>query len=215
MNILKLLKSSVLIFSLAVWGVLLPGCMHLQKSFPDIKTYCLDTGSWEHAVYAGPVISVRLNPVSAVSQFADRYLTYRTDEIRYEADFYNQLMASPAEMIKDQAQMWLKGSPVMEFVLPTDVATNPYYLIDGKVLEFYGDYRKTDQRKAILKMEWTVSKSDTEGIKVLFQKVYPEAVSIPGTSPSSLVAGWDRALVKVLSEFEGDLRILAGKSQKK
>ncbi|MFA5160588.1 MAG: hypothetical protein WC484_08820 [Candidatus Omnitrophota bacterium] len=189
--------------------------MHLQKSFPDIKTYCLDAGSGEHAVYAGPVISVRLNPVSAVSQFADRYLTYRTDEIRYESDFYNQLMASPAVMIKDQAQVWLKGSPAIEFVLPTDVATNPYYLIDGKVLEFYGDYRKTDQPKAVLKTEWTVSKSDAEGMKVLFQKVYPEAISICGMSPRFLVEGWNRALAKVLSEFEGDIRTLAGKSKNK
>jgi hypothetical protein len=215
MNILKPSQSSVLLFFLAVWGVLLPGCMHFQKSFPDIKTYCLDAGSGEHAVYTGPVISVRLNPISSVSQFADRYLTYRTDEIRYESDFYNQFMASPAVMIKDQAQVWLKGSPAIEFVLPADVATNPYYLIDGKVLEFYGDYRKTDQPKAVFKMEWTVSKSDTEGIKVLFQKVYPEAVSIPGTSPRLLVEGWNRTLVKVLSEFEGDLRTLAERPKTK
>ncbi len=215
MNILKPLKSSVFIFFLAIWGALLSGCMHLQKSFPDIKTYCLDAGSGEHAVYTGPVISVRLNPISAVSQFADRYLTYRTDEIRYESDFYNQLMASPAVMIKDQAQVWLKGSPAIEFVLPADVAANPYYLIDGKVLEFYGDYRKTDQPKAVLKMEWTVSKSDTEGIRVLFQRVYPEAISIPGASPRLLVEGWNQALVKVLAEFEADLRTLAENSKKK
>ena len=189
--------------------------MHLQKSFPDIKTYGLDVGSGEHVVYTGPVISVRLNPVSAVSQFADRYLTYRTDESRYESDFYNQLMASPAVMIQDQAQVWLKESAVIEFVLPTDVATNPYYLINGKVLEFYGDYRKADQPKAVLKMEWTVSKSDTEGIKVLFQKVYPEAVSITRTSPRLLVEGWNQALAKGLSEFEADLRTVAENSKKK
>jgi len=215
MNILKPFKSSVFIFFLAVWSVLLPGCMHFQKSYPDIKTYGLDAGSGERAVYAGPVISVRLNPVSTVSQFADRYLTYRTDEIRYESDFYNQLMASPAVMIKDQAQAWLKGSPAIEFVLPADVAANPYYLIDGKVLEFYGDYRKADQPKAVLKMEWTVSKPGPEGIEVLFQKVYPQAISIPGTSPRLLVEGWNQALAKVLSEFEADLRTLAEKSKTK
>jgi len=215
MNILKPSQISVFLFVLAICSVLLPGCVHLKKSFPDIKTYCLDAGSGEHAVYSGKVISVRLNPISVVSQFADRYLTYRTDDIRYESDFYNQLMASPAVMIKDQAQGWLKGSPAIEFVLPTDVATNPYYLIDGKVLEFYGDYRKIDQPKAILKMEWTVSKSDSEGIKVLFQKVYPEATTISGTSPRLLVEGWNQALIKVLSELEGDLRTLAGKSKNK
>ena len=215
MNILKPSQSSVLLFFLAVGGVLLSGCIHFQKSFPDIKTYCLDAGSGEHAVYTGPAISVRLNPVSAVSQFADRYLTYRTDESRYESDFYNQLMASPAVMIKDQTQGWLKGSPAIEFVLPTDVSTNPYYLIDGKVLEFYGDYRKIDEPKAVLRMEWTVSKFSPEGIEVLFQRVYPEVISIPGTSPRLLMGGWNRALVKILSEFEGDIRTLAEKSKKK
>ena len=215
MTLFKRSPSAVLFTFLAVGGMLWSGCIHLQKSFPDIKTYCLDAGSGEHAAYAGPVISVRLNPISVVPQFADRYLTYRTDEIRYESDFYNQLIASPAVIIKDQAHVWLKGSPAIEFVLPTDVSTNPYYLIDGKVLEFYGDYRRSDEPKAVLKMEWTVSKSDPEGMKVLFQKVYPEAISIPGTSPQSLVEGWNQDLVKILSVFEGDLITLAENSKNK
>jgi hypothetical protein len=124
-------------------------------------------------------------------------------------------MVSPALMIKDQTQAWLKGSPTIEFILPTEIATNPYYLIDGKVLEFYGDYRKTDQPKAVLKMEWTVSKSAPEGMKVLSQKVYPQAISMAGTSPRSLVEGWNQALAKVLFEFEADLRSLAEESRKK
>ena len=215
MNLIKRSPSAALFLFLALGGVLGSGCIHLQKSFPDIKTYCLDAGSGEHTDYTGPVLSVRLNSISAVPQFADRSLTYRTDEIRYESDFYNQLMASPVEMIQDQAQAWLKGSPVIQFVLPADAATNPYYSIDGRLLEFYGDYRKVDEPKAVLKMEWTVSKSGPEGLEVLFQKVYPEVISIPGTSPRPLVEGWNRALVRILSEFEGDLRTLAGKPKTK
>jgi roadblock/LC7 domain-containing protein len=215
MNIFKRSQITVLLFVFVVCGVFLTGCMHLQKSFPDIKTYGLDTGSGGHAAYTGSVISVRLNPISAVPQFADRYLAYRTDETRYESDFYNQLVASPAVMIEDQAHVWLKGSPAIEFVLPTDVMTNPYYSIDGKVLEFYGDYRKINEPKAVLKMEWTVSKSAPEGIKVCFQKVYPEATIIAGTSPGPLVEGWNQDLVKILSAFEADLIDLAGKSKKK
>jgi ABC-type uncharacterized transport system auxiliary subunit len=215
MNILKPYKSTVLLLGLAVWGLLLPGCAHLQKSFPDIKTYGLDAGSGEYAVYAGTVLSVRLNSFSAVSQFADRYLTYRTDEIRYESDFYNQLMASPAVMIKDQTRDWLKRSPAIEFVFPAIAATNPYYLIDGKVLEFYGDYRRSNEPKAVLKIEWTVSKSGPEGNEVIFQRIYSEVIPISKTSPKSLVEGWDRALARILSEFEGNLRVLAGKSKSK
>jgi hypothetical protein len=215
MNILKPSKCTALLLFLAVMGMLWPGCVHLRKSFPDIKTYCLDAGPGDYAAYTGAVISVRLKPFSVVPQFADRYLTYRADEIRYESDFYHQLMASPAVMIQDQAQGWLKGSPAIAFVLPADVTANPYYLIDGKVLEFYGDYRRSDEPKAVLKMEWTVSKSDLEGVKVLFQKVYPEAISIPETSPQRLVEGWNQALVKILSEFEGDLRTLAEKPKSK
>ncbi len=215
MNFSNPSKSKAVFLFLAVWGVLLPGCVRLQKSFPEIKTYALDARAGKHAVYTGKAISVRLNPFSAVPQFAERSLTYRTDETRYESDFYNQLMTAPAAMIKDQTQGWLKESPAIEFVLPAEVVTNPYYLIDGKVLEFYGDYRMSGEPKAVLKIEWTVSKSDPEGIEVLFQRVYSEAISISGTSPRSLVEGWNRALVKVLSEFEGDLRTLAKQSKNK
>ena len=215
MNILNSAQGKAVLVFLVVSGILSPGCARFHKSFPDIKTYSLDAGPGKHAAFSGPPISVRLNTMEVAPQFADRYLTYRTDEMSYESDFYNQLMASPAVIIRDQAREWLQASPVIEYILPAGSSVESYYLIDGRVLEFYGDYRRPDEPKAVLKIEWTLSKSATEGREVVFQKVYPETFSISGTSPRLLLQGWDQTLIKILSAFEGDLRMLAEHLQSK
>jgi hypothetical protein len=188
------------------------GCVRLQKSYPDFKVYSLDPSGQSHTGYAGTPISVALGEFSVVPQFADRYLTYRADEVNYESDFYNQMMTAPAAIIQNQTEAWLKASPVLKFVLPSDAVYNTSYQISGKVFEFYGDYRQSDQPKAVLQMELTVRDLKGDDTSILLQKVYSEAISIQKTSPKLLVEGWNQALGKILGQFEEDLKKLAAAS---
>ena len=193
--------------------VLSAGCVNLKKSYPDIRVYSLDPSAQPHTAYTGTAITVTLNRFSILPQFADRYLTYRTGETNYESDFYNQMMAEPVSIIKNQTEVWLKNSPVVKFILPADAVSGPGYVIEGRVLDFYGDYREMSDPKAVLEIEMTVSGQDFSGNTVLLQKIYPESIGIGKTSASLLVEGWNRALGKILARFEEDLKKMASANQ--
>lgn len=193
-------------------GIAAPGCVQLPKRFPEIKTYVLDLQAGEHKPYAGPRVSIRLKPFTALPEFADRYLTYRTTETNYESDFYNQLMTGPADMVKEQAERWLKSSPMIRFIADTDFAANPHYVLNGKLLEFYGDYRRESGPAAVLNLEWTVSHVRGGTATILFQKIYSQSVSLPEISPRALVEGWGTGLNRIMADFEADFAKLLTKS---
>jgi hypothetical protein len=190
-------------------AVLTAGCVNLKKSYPDVRVYSLDPGAQPHTAYGGPAMTVTLNRFSILPQFSDRYFAYRTGEASYESDFYNQMMAEPVAIIKNQTEKWLKNSPVVKFILPADVVSGVCYVIEGRVLDFYGDYRETSDPKAVLEIEMTVSGQDPAGNTVLLQKIYSESIGIGKTSAPVLVEGWNRALGKILGRFEDDLKKIA------
>ncbi|MFA6600021.1 MAG: hypothetical protein WC352_08165 [Candidatus Omnitrophota bacterium] len=185
------------------------GCANvdLKKPFPEIKTYSLDLSRQDHAAYAGKPVSVRFDAFSAVPAFADRYLTYRTSETAYEQDFYNQLMTSPAKMTGDQAASWMKGSALVSVVAPLEVPMTPDYVVNGQLLELFGDYRNASSPKAVLHIQLTVSRPASSGTaEVLFQKVYPVDLAIDRPSPKALTEGWSLCLGQIMADFENDLK---------
>jgi len=182
------------------------GCVNLQKKFPDIKTYTLDLTQQGHLTAQAAPVSIHLAAFSAVPQFADRYLTYRTGETVYEQDFYNQFLASPAKIIEDQFSAWIKGSPLVSFVLPANSLAVADYDIEGSVVDLSGDYRHESEPKAVLKLQMTVSRRESGDLKVLFQKLYSAEILINSPSPKMLTQGWNIALGQVAAMFENDFK---------
>ncbi len=189
----------------------LTGCVNvgLKKAYPDIRTYSLDAGSQQHTTAAGAPVSIRINPFSAVPNFGDRYLTYRTGGTSYEQDFYNQFMASPAKIIEAQISDWMKESPLVSFVIPADSEDTPAYVIEGKLADLSGDYRNVAEAKAVLKIQLTVGSPDPKNPKVLFQKMYASEIPIGQPSPKLLTEGWSQGLGRIMAEFENDLNSVA------
>ncbi len=198
---------------LAIAGIcsLTAGCVRLNRSYPDVRTYSLDVSSQAHGDYSGTPVSLRMNAFSAAPQSADRYLAYRTGEAVYESDFYNQFVAAPAELIRDQAAAWLKGSPLVRFVLKPGETASPCYCVDGTLTDLYGDYRDPNAPKAVLRMKLTVSEAGQDSSEVVFQKVYSREMPMDRISPQSLAESWNKELCGILAEFENDLKELVSK----
>lgn len=201
-------ENKAVLCGLLTFCLVFSGCVNvgLKKAYPDIRTYSLDASAQAHTAAAGTPVSIRFNSFSAVPNFGDRYLTYRTGDTSYEQDFYNQFMASPTRIIESQISAWMKDSPFVSFVIPANSEDVPAYVIDGKLADLSGDYRNVAQAKAVLKIQFTVSNSDPINPVVLFQKMYSSEVPLSQPSPKLLTEGWSQDLGRIMAEFENDLK---------
>ena len=182
---------------------LLAGCAP-EKSFPDKKYYVLDTSRPRGASSPAKdaVLSVRRLRVSP--RYERKGLVYRTGELNYESDFYNEFLISPSDLLTQEVRQWMEASGLFQSVVASASHMEISYVLEGNVTALYGDYRESP--KAVLAMQFFLISDISVETEVVFQGDYGEEVSLTATSPETLVDGWNEALGQILAALEQDLR---------
>ncbi|MBI3736175.1 membrane integrity-associated transporter subunit PqiC, partial [Candidatus Sumerlaeota bacterium] len=184
----------------------LSGCISLKKGYPDKHFFVLDL---THPPVTNP--PARPNRVLQISPFqiSPRYegqeFVYRTGELRYESDFYNQFFIPPAVIITEEFTRWLAASGLFDRVTnPSDMAS-PTQILNGSITAIYGDY--TEKRpKAILEIQILIHPVSESKGPAYFQRNYRQEIPLKDPSAEALAAGWDEALRAILADLENDLR---------
>jgi cholesterol transport system auxiliary component len=186
--------------------VLFSGCMSVDKQPLLKQKYNLDVsrgGEMSSSTAAG-VLKVRR--FRASSSYEGMGLVYRTGEVSYESDFYNEFLSSPALIITEIVQKWLKESSVFENVTDDTSIIEARYLLEGKVVALYGDYVNTDKPSAVVEILFSVINNKIKKDSMVFQKSYRVSEAIDSRRPADLVRVYNRCLEKILTELENDLR---------
>jgi hypothetical protein len=79
-------------------------------------------------------------------------------------------------------------------------------VLEGTVDAFYGDFRDTSAPKAVLEMEFFLSKESPTKAEILMRKRYTKAIPINGRSAETLVKGWNQALGEIIMALAADLK---------
>jgi cholesterol transport system auxiliary component len=193
-------------------GVLLPAllvlssCVNLAKSNPERQYYALDVARQVEAGIpaAGTVLEVRRFGVAPA--FQGQELVYRTDNTRYESDFYNQWFVPPSTMLTQQVQNWLVNARLFEHVVTTTSYVQATHRLEGTVTDLYGDYRQKDRHQAVVGIRMILIEDNSTRTAILFQRDYQKMVDVTDTSPEGLTQAWNQGLEQVFMAFEQDLR---------
>jgi len=192
------------VLSLAL--LVLSSCLNLAKSNPERQYYSLDVTRREDSgvPLAGTVLEVQRLVVAPA--FQGQGLVYRTEDTRYESDFYNQWFVSPGAMLTQQVQNWLINARLFEHVVPTSGTIEATHRLEGTVTALYGDYRQRDRRKAVVGMRMVLIEDNAQRTVIVFQHDYRQMVELADTSPDGLTLAWNQGLEQVFMALEQDLR---------
>jgi cholesterol transport system auxiliary component len=139
--------------------------------------------------------------------FAGKGMVYRFDEYRYEADFYNEFFVPPRDIVTQRVLEWLQSAAVFDSVrLSAGGARRGALQLEGLVTEMYGDLRDPQQPRAVLAVQFYVTRTDRTGTEVLFAQQLSQSVPMPNASAEALAAGLSQALKAILTELEAQLR---------
>jgi cholesterol transport system auxiliary component len=184
---------------------LLPGCGGLGKPYPVKKDYVFDVS---RPAAAGPTDSeaiLLIRRFRTAPPFENQGFAYRTGDLEYESDFYNVFFSPPAALLTDQTRQWLAASRVVRLVIGPGVNTEATHSLEGRLYALYGDYRRPDDPRAVLGIQFFVSRL-TDTPEVVFHKDYRQEVRVNGRTPAALVAAWNEDLRQILTSLEADLR---------
>jgi cholesterol transport system auxiliary component len=186
--------------------VMLWGCVSLEKAYPDRRYFVLEgaPGKTSPASKAGGVLlvsSLRVSP-----RYESRSLIYRLSDSSFEADYYSQFLVSPGPMLTEEVRRGLAQAQITQYVVGTSSQLEPTHILEGTVDALYGDFRDSNASKAVLEMEFFLSKESPTKADIVARKRYVKAIALNGRSPEALVRGWNQALSEILTALAADLK---------
>jgi ABC-type uncharacterized transport system auxiliary subunit len=188
--------SFILIFSF--------GCLGLQKAYPDKKTFSIELKPPEAMPKFTIKQSSKIRRVRMASNFQEKSLVYKNNQNQFEADYYNEFLIYPNQMIMEFSRKWLEESNIFQMVIDNGSRIDAQKNIEILVNEFYGDYTSNGP-SAVVEAQIYVFDDENGKDKLYLKKKYRVVKKISSKDSASLVEGMSLAWEEILKNFKKDL----------
>jgi len=182
--------------------ITLTGCLNLSKSYPEKRSFVLDVGAPPQEARSNSTKVLKINRLRVSPLFAGRAMVYRTADLQYESDFYDEWFVTPSVLVTQQLQNWLAHTGRFQLVLQGTNHIEPTHFLEGTVTEFYGDFRESP--RAVLGIEFHLLDAMNEG-QLSFRRTYHQDIPLTDRSPDALARGLTEALRTVLVTLTKDI----------
>ena len=192
-------------WALLLLGALSSGCVSFERSYPDKHYFVLEI-SRDGKPFDRPVNGVlEVSDMRISPRYETQSFVYRTSGSSYESDFYNQFLIAPAALVTEEVRRGLAEAHIFQHVINSSNQTLPTYRLDGTVNALYGDFRDAGTPRAVMEMEFFLSKP-TPATEIVVAKRYSKSVPLSARTPEALVKGWNEALEGIVAAFTADLK---------
>jgi len=185
---------------------LLSGCIRLASSYPEKRYFLIDISRQEDVSPPATDDVLRVVTFSVSPQYEGKGFVYRKGDVVYESDFYNEFLISPSDMLTEEVRQWVARSGLFGQVAGLSSHNEPTLFLGGTVTALYGDFSHVSAPKAIMEMEFVLSRDVSAKGEVAFENRCHREIRLDEASPQALVKGWNEALRQILTDLEKDLR---------
>jgi len=182
------------------------GCS-FKKAYPAKQSFLIEARRSGEPVSSSLSASgiLVVGALQVATPFEGKSFVYRDSELRYEADFYHEFLVAPRALITEQVRRWLGASGLFHFVVDASSRSEPTHHLDGNVTALYGDFRDPASPKAVIALEFFLSKEKSGSGEIVFHSNYRQEMAIVDRAPETLARGWGKGLEQILAAFEQDL----------
>lgn len=188
--------------------LLFAGCVGVERSYPDKRYFVLAAA--EKGSAANPSVNARKGVLLVANlrvspRYEGKSFVYRRSESNFEVDFYNQFLVSPGAILTEEVRKGLARAEVFQTVIGGGSQLESTHVLEGSVNALHGDFRDAGSPKAVLEVEFFLTRDSAMKADIVTQRRYLKTVPVNGRSPEALVQGWNRALEEILATLVADL----------
>jgi len=193
---------AVMVIAFAALALVLAACT-LTRPAVVKRTFLLDPPLPAPVASSKP-LTLRVSPFNVAAPYRDRAFVYRTAELSFESDFYDEFFVSPGAMIAEATLRALSQSRVFARVVPGSTAAEEGDLVlDAFITDLYGDTRGA-KAEAEIGISFYVSRTGFP-TAVVWSRDYRRRVPLAANTPDALAQAWNVALGQILADLTRDL----------
>jgi ABC-type uncharacterized transport system auxiliary subunit len=185
------------------FAVALASCS-FSRPTPVKRTFLLEPASPPMASVQ-KLVSLRVGVVNVAAPYRGKAFVYRQDELKFEADYYNEFFVAPAAMLSETTARALASANVFRRTIPPGAADAGDYVLDGFASELYGDVRDAAKPAAALAITFYLSPADAATPNVIWSREYRQRSPVAEATPEALARAWNAALATILADLARDL----------
>ena len=189
--------------ALAMLALLVVAGCNLTRPAPVKATFLLDP-PLPPAVTTPKAATLRIGTFNVSAPYRDRAFTYRTGDVKFESDFYNEFFVAPGPMIGQATTKALAAANVFTRVVPAGTAPEEGdFVLEGFVADLYADARERPAA-GVVGINFYLTRT-TFPSTVVWSRDYRERVALSASTPEALAQAWNEALGRVLARLASDL----------
>ena len=190
--------------ALALLCLSLVSCEAMMKPAPDKAYFAIDVPPPAKAKGSSDLV-LRVRRVNVATPYNARTFVYKVGEGKFESDYYNGFVTSPAENLTDELIGWLAPGGPFASVIDGASSVSHQLVLESNVTALYGDYTDRQAPQAVIEVKFFLMDDTGADTRIVFQKTYRQTAPVDGDGPGALVKGWNAAYRQVLSEIARDL----------
>ena len=148
-----------------------------------------------------PLAILDIAPFAAAPECETRQLVISRAANRFTPDYYNQFIASPAQIIAHQTRLYFAAAGLA--IIPTNNSKlRPTHRIEATLNALHADLREAGQAAAVLEIRIQLLDSRNH---LLFEKTYAARQAAANNHAESIIAAHNKALAGILARQAADL----------
>ncbi|WP_027358684.1 ABC-type transport auxiliary lipoprotein family protein [Desulforegula conservatrix] len=192
-----------LVLAVLISCLVLPGCVKLSKPYPIKQYFVLEAKRTAQTGGAAPKASIRIKDPEISPLFSSKSFVYKTSNLEFKTDFYNEFFILPDKLIKTQTVEWLKKSGAFRRISP-DPGEKTDFILESNIVNLYID-KTTSPNKAVLETAFFLLSGTKGADEIIWHSAHREEVQVKDDSSPAMAEAFSKSLENTLIFLENNL----------
>ncbi len=190
--------------ALALLCLSLVSCEAMMKPAPDKAYFAIDVPPPAKAKASSDLV-LRVRRVNVATPYNARTFVYKVGEGKFESDYYNGFITTPAENLTGELIEWLAAGGPFASAIDGASSVSHQLVLESNVTALYGDYTDKQAPQAVIETKFFLMDDTGADVRIVFQKTYRQTAPVDGEEPAALVRAWNETWRKTFTALVNDL----------